>query len=792
MVLSYNFLKKYFDFDYTPTEVYDLFTKHSIEIETMFPISDVKGVVTGKVVSKVKHPESTKLNICNVDYGQGIKQILCGAPNVYEGMITAVAPVGTQLAPDFVISERKLAGELSQGMMCAFSEIVNVDVKSAKYDEGIIDFGTDLEIGLNVNDILGLDDFIFELGITPNRIDLLNFIGQILETKAVFKQSPKVFDFDFDYDDQVELRETKVELKITDKDEDVCEYFNFTHINVKEFALTFAEEYMLMINGISLVNPIVDLGNYAMLVTGQPVHFYDADKIKSNEISIRRARKNEEFIGLDKKLITLCEDDVVIAAQDKVLSLAGVMGSNEFAVDENTENVFFEVGRFNPTLTRKTAARYNFRTDSSFRTERGISREATFDVNYFVKRYLQKHGADVATSKFISSITLDETIISFTLEDLNITAGHEFSVETVKEMLTLLTFDFEEKDGTFDVTISLRHNPFTIKEDIYEEIIRIYGYDKIVPSIPVIDNIVSLNKFEATSRIVKDFFVNKGFNQLITYSLVSEKQTNLFRHTKLKIEDIKLALPLSKDREYLRSNLTTSVFETLNLNIKNKVNNLQLFEIGEIFSNGFNFREKQMLNVMVRGNLFESFSKDSTQMDFFYLKAILGELLVRLNFDLSLLKFDIENICSELHPYQSANIMYNGSYIGYIGNILDKKVKNAFVFEIDFDYLVANYNENIKIGEFSTQPSTQKDYSVVCDVQTQYQSIKDEIIALNLKEVVSIKIKNEFIDEKLGENKKSVLVNVVLNDSEKSLDEATITSLNTTIVNKLNEKFNVQ
>lgn len=792
MVISYNFLKKYFNLDLSVDEVYESFTKHSIEIERVFPISDVSGVVTGKVISMVKHPESTKLNICNVDYGEGIKQILCGAPNVYEGMITAVAPVGTKLAPDFIISERKLAGELSQGMMCAFSELVNIDVTSEKYHDGIIDFGTDLETGMDVTKILGLDDYIFELGITPNRIDLLNFIGQILEAKAVLKMVPQVFDFDFDYDNNIELTETKFDIKISDKDESLCEYFSLTHMNVKDIELTFSEEYMLMINGISLVNPIVDLGNYAMLVTGQPVHFYDADKIRSNEIVIRNAFKGEEFIGLNKKLINLDENDIVISANNKVISLAGVMGSNEFAIDDNTQNVLFEVGRFNSSSIRKTAARYNFRTDSSFRYERGISLEATFDVNYFVKRFFQKHGCDVSTSKFISSVDLNENVISFELSDLQKTSGYEFSVSEVSEILNLLTFDFAEENEVFDVTISLRHNPFTIKEDLYEEIIRIFGYDNITPKLPEIDVVPTLNRFESVARTVKQYLVDKGFNQVLTYSLVSEKQNGLFRHSKIDFEDIKLALPLSKDREYLRTNLSTSVFETLTLNIKNKVNNLQLFEIGEVFGNNFDFKEKNMLNVMVRGNLFESFNKNTTTMDFFYLKSILGELLIKLNFDLSLVTFDTENVASNLHPYQSANITYNGSYIGYIGKILDKKIKDAYVFEIDFDYLVANYNETISIEEFSTQPSTQKDYSVICSLDTKYQQIKDEILSLNEDKIVNIKIKNEFIDEKLGENMKSVLVNVTINDSEKSLDEKTISLINKNITDKLNVKFNVQ
>lgn len=792
MVLSYNFIKKYFNCEKTPQEIYDLFTAHSIEIDRMFNISDVKGVVTGKVISKVKHPSSDKLSICNVDYGQGIKQILCGANNVYENMITAVAPIGTKLSSDFVISEKEIAGELSQGMMCAFSEIVNISVNSEKYNDGIIDFGTDLDIGLDVNTLLSLDDVIYELGITPNRVDLLNFIGQILETKAVLKQGPKLFDFDFDYDLDTELQKTNVDIKILDKNATLCDYLSITHISLKDFSLSYTEEYMLMINNISLVNSVVDLGNYAMLVTGQPINFYDADKVKTSEVSIRSANKNEEFIGLNKKLINLSENDIVVAAGNKILSLAGIMCSNEFCVDENTKNVLLEIGRFNPVMIRKSAAKHNLRSDSSFRFERGISREATFDVNNFIKRYLQKHGCDIASEKVVSNLSLEETKINFDLQDLIITSGYDFTVEQVSEILNILTLDFEVVENTFEVTISLRHNPFTIKEDLYEEIIRIFGYDKITPTLPIVKKVVPLNKFEHTSKLVKNFLVSKGFNQVLTYSLVSEKQNQVFAHKNWTIEDVKLALPLSKDREFLRNNLTTSLLETLTLNLKNQVKNVALFEIGEIFSSTFENCEKQVLNVMVSGDLFESFNKNATKMDFFYLKHILSELFIKLNLDLNKIKFDTTKLNDQLHPYQSANIFYADNYIGYIGNILDKKIKNVYTFEIDFDFLVKQYNENLNIVEFSTQPSTQKDFSVICDNLTKYENIKLAINELKLPEVVAINIINEFVDDKLGKNKKSVLVRVTLNDANKTLSEEQISLLYKQIIEKLNQNYTVQ
>lgn len=792
MVLSYNFIKKYFNTTKTPQEIYDTFTAHSIEIDRMFNISDVKGIVTGKVISKVKHPNSNKLSICNVDYGQGIKQILCGASNVYENMITAVAPVGTKLAPDFTIAEKEIAGELSQGMLCAFSEIVTIDVNSEKYNDGIIDFGTELEVGLDVNTLLGLDDVIYELGITPNRVDLLNFIGQILETKAVLKQGPVLFDFDFDYDKTTELQQTNVDIKITDKNASLCEYFNITQIGLKDFSLSYSEEYFLMINNISLVNPVVDLGNYAMLVTGQPVNFYDADKVKTSEVTIRPAFKNEEFIGLNKKLINLTENDIVVAAGNKILSIAGVMCSNEFCVDDTTQNVLLEIGRFNPTMIRKTAAKHNLRSDSSFRFERGISREATFDVNNFIKRYLLKHGCDISSEKFVSNISLDETQIEFSLEDLSATTGYDFSIEEVSTVLDLLTFEFSVNENIFVVNISLRHNPFTIKEDLYEEIIRIFGYDKITPILPPVNEVVVLNKFEQTSKLVKNYLSNKEINQVLTYSLVSEKQNSLYNHGTFKGENIKLALPLSKDREFLRNNLTSSLFEVLALNVKNQIKNVSIFEIGEIFTQDFENKEKQMLNVMVSGTLFESFNKTSTQMDFFYLKSILSGLLTKLNIDLSKVEYKTDSLCKDLHPYQSANIYVDGKYLGFIGKLMDKKIKDVFTFEIDFDLLVQMYNENIEIKEFSTQPSTQKDFSVVCNTTTTYNEIKNEILSLNLAEIVQINIKNEFIDEKLGRDMKSVLIRITFNDDKKTLNEEQISNLYKTVVNKLNENYIVQ
>lgn len=792
MVLSYNFLKSVFQFEnLSPDDIYDLFTKHSIEIEKFYKASNLEGIVTGKIISSVKHPNSDKLTINNVDYGDGIKQILCGANNVYEGMVTAVAPIGTKFSEDFIIAERKMANELSQGMLCAYDEIVDFKVDSEKYSQGIMDFGTSTPIGIEVNKLLKLDDYIFELGITPNRTDLLNLIGQVLEAKAVLKLNPLNFEIDLDYNEDANAQTTPFNIILNDKDASLSEYFSLTQIKLNDFELDYFQEYMLMINSIKLVNPIVDFGNYAMLLCGQPVHFYDADKLSSKNIEIKLSQKEQQFVGLDKKLYSLQGNDIVICNDNKVMALAGVMGSQEFCIDDNTTNVLLEIGRFDSSLVRKTAKKYGLSTDSSYRYERGINYEATFDVSYYIKKEMQKQNNEVFKSNFITNLEIEEKVISFDINDLNISAGHTFSVEQVVKILELLSFDTRVEGENIFVTISLRHNFFEIKEDLYEEILRIFGYDNIEGYIPNDLSLVKLNKFETTKRLVSQFLIDNGFNNVVTYSLVSEKLNQGLSHIPYNQSPVNLMLPLSKDRELLRNNLTSSIEQIASYNLKRDAKNIKMFEIGEIFDQSFSNNEKIMLNATVQGDLFKSFTNQSTKLDFFYLKGLMFNLFTKLNIDTSKITFKASGFDDKMHPYRSASVYFEETYIGYIGNVINKKIKDLYTFELDFEFLVENSNDAITLVKTSQFPTTTRDFSILVSKDTYYDEIEKLIKSVKSEIIKNVYLKNEYQDEKLG-NDKSLLVSVELNSVEQNLTEKIINATCDKITKKLEKQFKIQ
>ena len=798
MKISFNWLKEFLNIDIDIEEVSNILTDIGLEVEGIDDFQEVKGgfkgLLVGEVVSCIKHPNADRLKLTTVNIGEeSLLQIVCGAPNVKEGLIVIIATVGTTLYPikgsEFKINKSKIRGELSQGMICAEDEI-----GIGKAHDGIIVLDKKHQPGTKVSEIFdNYSDSIFNIGLTPNRSDAMSHHGVARDLRAALMHkgqktellTPSVSNF------HINSRTKKINIKISNQS--LCQRFSGICIeNIKVESSPKWLQNKLKSIGLSPVNNVVDITNYILHELGQPLHAYDLEKIKSNTIEVKTLKKDTVFTTLDGLERKLNETDLMVCDKNKPMCIAGVYGGNYHGVSNETKSIFLESAYFNPVSIRKTAKDHSINSDASFRFERGVNIEL---VEYALKR------AAILICEFcdgkICSDLIDEypkktesKSILLNFEKTNKLIGQEIPTEKIKSILTSLDFKINNITETgVGITVPFYRHDVTRECDVVEEILRIYGFNEINLSnkLSISLNTIGQNKHFKTESIISSYLNSLGFNEIMNNSLTNNE---------LDIEkrkSVQIINSISSDVSQLRTSLLESSLKTLKYNLNRKNSNTNFYEFGKIYENTKEKnKESRRLGILFSGNIIEkTWNSDVVKGEFYILKNIVLNIFKRLSVNVSEKIVNFEGLKNVL------GIFNNDKRIAILGEIDDKYKsiiginQDVYYASIDIDLLLNNLTSEFhKYKNISKFPSVNRELNFLLDNDIQYSEI--EILLLQtskIKKLISMSLSDVYIDKKLTEGKKSYTLSFCLMDNKKTLTEKEIKSAMTKIQNTIENKF---
>ncbi|HBC4103254.1 TPA: phenylalanine--tRNA ligase subunit beta [Staphylococcus aureus] len=706
MLISNEWLKEYVTIDDSVSNLAERITRTGIEVDDLIDYTkDIKNLVVGFVKSKEKHPDADKLNVCQVDIGEDEPvQIVCGAPNVDAGQYVIVAKVGGRLPGGIKIKRAKLRGERSEGMICSLQEIgISSNYIPKSFESGIYVFSESQVPGTDALQALYLDDQVMEFDLTPNRADALSMIGTAYEVAALYNTKmtkPETTS------NELELSAND-ELTVTIENEDKVPYYSARVVH--DVTIEPSPIWMqarLIKAGIRPINNVVDISNYVLLEYGQPLHMFDQDAIGSQQIVVRQANEGEKMTTLDDTERELLTSDIVITNGQTPIALAGVMGGDFSEVKEHTSNIVIEGAIFDSVSIRHTSRRLNLRSESSSRFEKGIATEFVDEAVDRACYLLQTYANGKVLKDRVSSGELGAFItpIDITADKINRTIGFDLSQNDIVTIFNQLGFDTEINDDVITVQVPSRRKDITIKEDLIEEVARIYGYDDIPSTLPVFEKVTSgqLTDRQYKTRMVKEVLEGAGLDQAITYSLVSKEDATAFAMQQR--QTIDLLMPMSEAHASLRQSLLPHLIEAASYNVARKNKDVKLFEIGNVFfANGEGELPDQVeyLSGILTGDyVVNQWQGKKETVDFYLAKGVVDRVAEKLNLEFSYRRADIDG----LHPGRTAETLLENKVVGFIGELhptlaADNDLKRTYVFELNFDALMA-----VSVGYINYQP----------------------------------------------------------------------------------------
>lgn len=791
MLLPVKWLKDYIKTDKTARELADGLTLSGSHVESIYSLNKgVENVVVGKILSIEKHPNADKLVVCKVDVGEKLVQIVTGAPNVSEGIYVPVAILGAKLPGDIEIEKTDFRGLESMGMLCSLKELGYSDnVISKETKDGIFIFKEEYELGAEVVDVLGLNNEVIELEITPNRPDCLSIVGMAREASATFNiplEEPVI---------SIESEEDDISnyLKSIEIESDNCPRYYarvIKDVKIQESPLWLQSK--LMEAGMRPINNIVDITNYVMLEYGEPLHAFDVSKLEGNKIIVRQAKEGESLLTLDNVERKLLESDLVIADENNPIALAGVMGGLDSEIREGTTAVLFEGANFNPKSVRLTAKRFGLRSEASNRFEKGIDPNLASLAVDRCCQLVEQIGAGVVVGSFIDVYKnkKEEKTINLRPARANKLLGLDLSVDTMLGYLNSLGLKSQFSDGLIVSTIPTFRMDLDIEADLIEEIGRMYGFHNI-ESQPLRG--VLTRGIKPYDRVIeshaKTILTGLGYNEVMTYSFISPKaydKINLPEDSKLR-NYIKLINPLGEDYSVMRTTLIPTMMELLARNNNRGVENVYAYEIGNTFIPNKNSTdnlptEEKVLSIGFYGD-----------NDFYHLKETIEILLNRLGIHGG--EFTREEENPSFHPGRTAKLLIDGYQLGVLGEIHMDVSENydikerVYMAQLDFDKIVELTNFDKKYKTLPKYPSMTRDLAIIVDEEVLYGDIKN--IALNHgKELVEkVEIFDIYRGNQVPEGKKSIAFSIVYRSHEKTLRDNEVNEIQNSIIADLENKL---
>lgn len=799
MFLSYEWLNDFVDLSKIKAdELADKMSRTGIEIEGVENYgANLSNLVVGEVVECVDHPNSDHLHLTKVDVGQeALLQIVCGAPNVHAGAKVIVAMIGAVLPGGFKIKKSKLRGEVSEGMLCSLQELGFSDsVIPKKYADGIYLFPQDAPVGQSVIDYLKLDDPILELSITPNRADALSMRGSAYEVGAVINQQPTITQPEAPYfADSAELLEA---VSVTVADAALSPRYQLRvikDVTVKESPLWL--QMRLMKAGIRPLNNIVDITNYFLLLYGQPMHAFDYDTLASKAISVAAANEGETFMTLDGSERTLSTHDVIIKAGETPVALAGVMGGMDSEVTEKTTTVLLETAVFDRLNVRKTASKFNLRSESSARFEKGINLATIDEAGTAAAQMMAELGDGVVEPgvKEVNTLTVENKQVTVPLSAIEKRIGIEITNDELQTIFDRLGFEVTIQETDFTVSVPPRRWDIAIEADVLEEIARIYGYDNIPVTLPTVPSSPGrLNSKQKLVRQTRAIAEGLGLNQVISYVLTSPKEAELLHGDQ---PFVKLALPMSEDRSVLRQSLFPALMEIAKYNQARQNKPLAFYEIGKVFyGQGDNVqpKEEERFGILVSGqNATNAWYQEAANYDFYDLKGIIESYFEAIRLT-NKITYQATQDYAVMHPGRTAKIILDGEVIGFFGQVHPKVAKDhdlpdeTFFAEINFDQVLAYDRPALVQTMIPKYPSTSRDLALLVPKSIIQQELVDLINEKGGQYLRSVELFDRFVDAKIGEDNQSLAYHLTFQNPEKTLTDEEINAAMANITEALNQ-----
>ncbi|HBM8015962.1 TPA: phenylalanine--tRNA ligase subunit beta [Staphylococcus aureus] len=784
MLISNEWLKEYVTIDDSVSNLAERITRTGIEVDDLIDYTkDIKNLVVGFVKSKEKHPDADKLNVCQVDIGEDEPvQIVCGAPNVDAGQYVIVAKVGGRLPGGIKIKRAKLRGERSEGMICSLQEIgISSNYVPKSFESGIYVFSESQVPGTDALQALYLDDQVMEFDLTPNRADALSMIGTAYEVAALYNTKMTKPDTT---SNELELSAND-ELTVTIENEDKVPYYSARVVH--DVTIEPSPIWMqarLIKAGIRPINNVVDISNYVLLEYGQPLHMFDQDAIGSQQIVVRQANEGEKMTTLDDTERELLTSDIVITNGQTPIALAGVMGGDFSEVKEHTSNIVIEGAIFDPVSIRHTSRRLNLRSESSSRFEKGIATEFVDEAVDRACYLLQTYANGKVLKDRVSSGELGAFItpIDITADKINRTIGFDLSQNDIVTIFNQLGFDTEINDDVITVQVPSRRKDITIKEDLIEEVARIYGYDDIPSTLPVFEKVTSgqLTDRQYKTRMVKEVLEGAGLDQAITYSLVSKEDATAFAMQQR--QTIDLLMPMSEAHASLRQSLLPHLIEAASYNVARKNKDVKLFEIGNVFfANGEGELPDQVeyLSGILTGDyVVNQWQGKKETVDFYLAKGVVDRVSEKLNLEFSYRRADIDG----LHPGRTAEILLENKVVGFIGELhptlaADNDLKRTYVFELNFDALMAVSVGYINYQPIPRFPGMSRDIALEVDQNIPAADLLSTIHAHGGNILKDTLVFDVYQGEHLEKGKKSIAIRLNYLDTEETLTDERVSKV---------------
>ncbi len=779
MKLSLNFLKDYIDLpsDVDSVKLGEDMTNIGNEYDEVGKLIKVSGLTIGKILSCEMHPNSDHLHICMVDVGKEEPlQIVCGAPNARAGIKVIVALIGAKL-PGGEIKKGKLRGVESCGMMCSIEEL-GLEHKFLKPEdiEGIAELADDAVVGEDPIKYLGLDDEVVDFELTANRGDLLSILGMAYEVGALYGN--KVKDIDISHNNTSDDFSKDFTLDVQTEN---CSLFyakKVTNVVIKE-SPNFIQK-RLIASGIRPINNVVDISNYVMLEVGQPLHYYDADRL-GDKLVVRMAEEGERLTTLDEQERILSSNDIVIADSEKAIGLAGVMGGLSTEVEQDTKNIVIESAIFNNVKVRLTSKKI-LRSEASNRFEKGLDPKRTLMAIERSCNLLEKYADATVVGGMCVYDKNDkqDRVIDVPYAKVKQVLGMDISNDKIKDILSREALEFTEEGDTLKVTVPTRRLDLQIKEDIIHDIGRFYGMDNmegkrmILPVIP--------GHYDKFKRNARNKMVSLGLNETLSYALIPEAEVQKFSTEEF--ETVKILDPMTEERNALRNSLIPSLLMVYDYNKNRGIKDVSIFEIGKSFHkiNG-EYGEHLSLACLMTGNYKRGLNKSN--VDFYVIKGVLEDLLDYLGFK-DRYTYKVNELPKELHPGQAASVYVDGNRVGYIGKLHPLVSKDSiYVLELNLEKL-SQYNHDVtKYKEFSKFPGIEKDVAFVVSKDVKSEEIEKVILSSGGKLLKQIEMFDVYTGDNLGEGKKSYAYNLKFEDPERTLSDEEVTKVFEKIMDKV-------
>jgi phenylalanyl-tRNA synthetase beta chain len=794
MKISYRWLNQYLDLSsFKVEELVSKITIAGVEIEAVTKLASGTNLIIGFVKETKKHPDSDHLSVCQVDIGGSVTQIVCGAKNVAANQKVIVALPGSYLpAKDLTIAKTSIRGQESNGMICSLKELgVADEYLTSAQKEGIEVLSSSAKVGdSNPLSFLGLDDIIVELKPTPNRGDVYSLYSFALEVSAIL-DLPLIKKLD-----KIKLPPLSKSTYKVNSQTQLCPRFAIKGVNnivIKPSPLWLVN--LLQSSGIRAINNVVDIGNYVMLLTGQPLHMYDANKLAKKEFVVKD-NQTIKLLALDDKAYDIKTEDIVITSNSEVIGLAGIMGGKSTMVDINTKNLAIESASFKDVVIRKTSRRLDLVSDASTRFVRGIDYTRSLYALDLAASLL----VELADAKAIEETTmigehnLAMLAIELPLAKVNKFLGTGLTLTDLENVFKRLKFEYKVNKDGLTVQVPTYRRDIKIVNDLIEEVIRLIGFDKLNATNPASSALAGYNEYQLQRKLIRNHLINNGINEALSYSLESRRELGDFAiiSTNKNIKTRKLLAPITEDREYLRASIIPSLLKAIHHNLNYSTKNVALFEISKIYlENG----ENEHLAIALTGALETTLWQKKPEVDFYAIKGLVISLLEMFGIEESRYTIAaVEETNKYLHPGRSFYLQIGKQIFGIVGQVhplMEKKydIKQTMVAEIDLKYLLSLKTSKLKFVNPPQYPSITRDIALVIDRKVMANDLVKQIKKVGKAIVKSAEVFDVYQGSNLGENQKSVAISITYQDSTKTLSEDNVKLVHSEILYSLETIF---